>query len=46
MITGKNVFLRAIETEDAYSYHNWINDLDTNFWRGLYHPMSTDACKE
>lgn len=40
MIEGKRVKLRAIELGDAETYHAWINDAETNQWRGLYHPTS------
>jgi RimJ/RimL family protein N-acetyltransferase len=40
MIKGKNISLRAIEKEDAKNYYSWINDSETNKWRGLYHPTS------
>ncbi len=40
MITGKKTSLRAIEPSDANSYHKWINDPETNYWRGLYHPTN------
>jgi RimJ/RimL family protein N-acetyltransferase len=42
MITSKRIKLRAIEESDATAYFNWINDPETNFWRGLYPPISTD----
>jgi RimJ/RimL family protein N-acetyltransferase len=40
MIKLERLFLRAIENADSEQYYNWINDPDTNFWRGLYHPHS------
>jgi RimJ/RimL family protein N-acetyltransferase len=40
MIIGQKVALRALETRDAPEFKLWINDPETNFWRGLYHPMS------
>lgn len=40
MILFNRIRLRAIEVEDRVIYHKWINDSETNFWRGLYHPMS------
>lgn len=40
MIQGKTVRLRALESDDLESYYRWINDPQTNYWRGLYHPMS------
>ena len=40
MLTGKNCSLRALESHDAEVYQRWINDNETNFWRGLYHPSS------
>jgi RimJ/RimL family protein N-acetyltransferase len=42
MINGKLVKLRAIESEDVVRYHAWINDSETNQWRGLYHPTSRE----
>jgi RimJ/RimL family protein N-acetyltransferase len=44
MIRGKLCRLRAIEAADVDSYHSWINDEDTNQWRGLHHPQSREAC--
>lgn len=43
MIIGAKASLRAIEESDAPLYHRWINDHETNTWRGLYHP--TSACE-
>lgn len=40
MIQGKQIKLRAIEPGDAEHYFEWINDAETNQWRGLYHPTS------
>ena len=40
MILGKKSILRALEPGDVPSYHQWINDVETNYWRGLSHPMS------
>jgi ribosomal-protein-alanine N-acetyltransferase len=42
MIRGNVVSLRAIEQADASRYYGWINDEETNLWRGLYHPMSLE----
>lgn len=42
MIRGKRVSLRAIEESDVTAYHAWINDEETNQWRGLYHPTSVE----
>lgn len=39
MIPGTISNLRALESRDAIPYHQWINDIETNYWRGLYHPM-------
>lgn len=40
MIKLDRLNLRAIEDVDSEKYHTWINDPDTNYWRGLYHPYS------
>ena len=40
MIIGQKVQLRGLEPQDAAKYHEWINDPETNYWRGLYHPVS------
>jgi RimJ/RimL family protein N-acetyltransferase len=42
MIRGDSITLRAIESEDTIRYHEWINDEETNEWRGLYHPTSRE----
>ncbi len=42
MIRGKTVLLRAIESSDLDLYHSWINDEETNQWRGLSHPTSRE----
>lgn len=42
MIRGKLSNLRAIESEDVAAYHSWVNDEETNQWRGLYHPQSKE----
>lgn len=46
MIQGKLANLRAIEAVDSNVYHLWINDDETNQWRGLYHPQSQDEAKK
>lgn len=46
MIRGNKVFLRAIEANDVSLYHQWINDEETNQWRGLYHPTSQEAAAQ
>lgn len=46
MISGNTVNLRAIEKEDVEKYHLWINDDETNQWRGLYHPTSKEKSQE
>ena len=46
MIRGKKISLRAIEAEDVTRYHGWINDSETNQWRGLYHPTSREEAAE
>lgn len=40
MISSQRLNFRAIENRDVAHYQRWINDSETNFWRGLYHPMS------
>lgn len=45
MIKGNKVNLRAIESEDVTSYHNWINDESSNQTRGLYHPTSLEDAR-
>ena len=40
MIEFGRVKLRAIEELDQIHYYRWINDNETNYWRGLYHPSS------
>lgn len=40
MLTGKSVYLRAIEDSDSQFYYKWINDPETNDLRGLYFPTS------
>lgn len=42
MIRGKSIILRAIEQADVGAYYSWINDEETNQWRGLYHPTSRE----
>lgn len=42
MIHGTKVNLRAIEATDVDRYYSWINDEETNQWRGLYHPTSRE----
>lgn len=42
MIRGQKTNLRAIESADVENYHHWINDEETNQWRGLYHPTSKE----
>jgi len=46
MIRGKNIQLRAIEERDFGLYYSWINDEETNQWRGLYHPTSLEEAKD
>jgi len=44
MIGHKRVQLRALsnrDSGDAENYEKWINDEETNLWRGLYHPTSS-----
>ncbi|NCN41847.1 GNAT family N-acetyltransferase [bacterium] len=46
MIRGNLVVFKPIEVTDLENYHRWINDEETNQWRGLYHPTSReDALK-
>ncbi len=42
MIRGQNTTIRAIEKSDTENYYRWINDEETNQWRGLYHPVSKE----
>lgn len=35
MIKGERIRLRTIEPGDSKSYLEWINDPETNQWRGL-----------
>jgi RimJ/RimL family protein N-acetyltransferase len=42
MIRGNHVIFKAIEVADVENYHAWINDEETNQWRGLYHPTSRE----
>lgn len=46
MIRGKTICLRAIEESDLQNYYSWINDEETNQWRGLYHPTCFDEARE
>lgn len=46
MIKGLSVDLRAIEAHDADAYYKWINDEETNQWRGLYHPTSREEAEK
>ena len=46
MIRGENVFLRAIESADVLAYHHWINEEETNQWRGLHHPTSLEEAEK
>lgn len=45
MITEGKVLLRALDVSDAQHYYAWINDPETNLWRGLYHPTSIDEAQ-
>jgi len=40
MIKFESILLRAVRESDAESYYKWINDSETNFYRGLYPPTS------
>ena len=42
MIRGNLVVFKPIEVTDLEIYHSWINDEETNQWRGLYHPTSRE----
>jgi RimJ/RimL family protein N-acetyltransferase len=42
MIRGAIVNLTAIEASDVSNYHLWINDEETNQWRGLHHPTNRE----
>lgn len=46
MIRGKHIQFRAIEEEDVQSYYSWINDEETNQWRGLYHPTNLEEARD
>ena len=46
MIRGNETGLRAIEATDVARYYEWINDDETNQWRGLYHPASREEAEE
>jgi len=46
MIRGTKVLLRAIEEGDASMHHSWINDEETNQWRGLYHPSNLEESQD
>lgn len=45
MIQLETLRLRAIEPEDASRYFDWVNDTETNQWRGLYPPTSHEAAQ-
>ena len=45
MIKLNNITLRAVAEADADSYFKWINDSETNFYRGLYPPTSEAVAK-
>lgn len=38
MIVNNTICLRAIEETDYIEYNKWINDAETNYWRGNYPP--------
>jgi len=42
MIAGNKVSLRAILKDDVKAYTSWINDQETNHWRGVNHPTAPD----
>lgn len=46
MIKGNIISLRAIEKSDSENYYKWINDDETNQWRGLYLPSSKKAASK
>lgn len=43
MIKGDIIQLRAVNESDSKFYNSWINDTETNQWRGLYFPESAEA---
>jgi len=45
MIKLETVLLRAVTESDADNYFKWINDTETNFYRGLYPPTSEVVAK-
>jgi RimJ/RimL family protein N-acetyltransferase len=45
MIKLNKIGLRAVEESDAVYYFKWINDPETNFYRGLYPPTSEIVAK-
>ncbi len=46
MINLENIRLRAIESSDSRFYYNWVNNAETNQWRGLYPPTSEAAAQK
>jgi RimJ/RimL family protein N-acetyltransferase len=46
MIRGTLSHLRAIEAKDVGAYHDWINDEETNQWRGLHHPQAKEDAEK
>jgi len=45
MIKHENIVLRAVTEKDADAYLKWINDPETNYFRGLYPPTSEVVAK-
>lgn len=45
MIHGQLINLAAVEPDNARAYHQWINDEETNQWRGLHHPTNFDEAQ-
>ncbi len=39
------ISLRPLSLQDIRRYEAWINDDETNFWRGLYHPTTTSEAQ-
>lgn len=46
MLKGKKITLRAIEVDDYTFFHRWINNPETNKWRGVYDPMNVEKCAQ
>lgn len=46
MIKSDQITLRAFEKEDYIKYNQWINDPETNYWRGNYPPQSLSKSQD